>query len=182
MMVLHNMIVLHLSLCTLLKYPVCVCRGTAYIWLFLIQSCRLIGVGVARLEEPVFIIEKSSNLPDDKNDFPYVLFLIKELLFFIDTKCVIYLLKKQLVILVFVDRLCQLLSFSSSQQQWLQILDSFISSPLCSDSFYNISDRSDGFLQWKRGFSLFFFQSLKMCGQSFLHHRNVLLFRCINVL
>ena len=36
-------------------------------------------------------IKKSSNLPDDKNDFPYVLFLIKELLFFIDTKCVIYL-------------------------------------------------------------------------------------------
>ena len=85
----HNMMVLHHSLCTVLKSPVC--RGTAYISLFLIQSCRLIGVGVARLEEPVFIIEKSSNLPDDKNDFPYVLFLIKELLFFIDTKCVIYL-------------------------------------------------------------------------------------------
>ena len=44
---------------------------------------------------------------------------------------------------VFVDRLCQLLSFISSQQQWLQILDSFISSPSCSDSFYNLSDQSD---------------------------------------
>ena len=41
----------------------------------------------------------------------------------------------------FVDRLCQLLSFSSSQQQWSQILDSFISSPSCSDSFYNLSNQ-----------------------------------------
>ena len=40
--------------------------------------------GGRRLNEPV------SNLPDDKNDFPYVLFLIKVILFFIDTKCVIY--------------------------------------------------------------------------------------------
>ena len=148
-------------------------------------------------------IKKSSNLPDDKNDFPYVLFLIKvTFIFYWYKMCNLFASCDMLAAIsilificwhehwlllcisfwVFVDRLCQLLSFSSSQQQWLQILDSFISSPLCSDSFYNISDRSDGFLQWKRGFSLFFFQSLKMCGQSFLHHRNVLLFRCINVL
>ena len=85
------MMVLHHSICTVEIASMRMPRNCVYLTVFnTIMSLNWCWGGEVRRTS--IHIKKSSNLPDDKNDFPYVLFLIKELLFFIDTKCVIYLL------------------------------------------------------------------------------------------